>query len=128
MLVHQRVSSVSVHNTSSLDPLQERAGFAAMYMCKTSFKVFSNLSLAGGEFIDRFCTLNSLSLSIYIYICIYIYHTVDGRHPAPVYRWLIPLFIGFSTIQGGEGFLPSTVCICVLCTLWLFIIAMEDLL
>ena len=37
--------------------------------------------------------------------------TVDGRNPAPVDRWFIPLFIGFqlSTIQGGAGFLPSTV-------------------
>ena len=38
--------------------------------------------------------------------------TVDGRNPASVDRWFIPLFIGFqhvSTIQGGAGFLPSTV-------------------
>jgi hypothetical protein len=37
---------------------------------------------------------------------------VDGRNPAPVDRWFIPLFIGFqwvSNIQGGAGFLPSTV-------------------
>jgi hypothetical protein len=31
------------------------------------------------------------------------------RNPAPVNRWFIPLFIGFSTIQGDAGFLPSTV-------------------
>ena len=36
-------------------------------------------------------------------------HTVDGRNPAPVDTWFIPLFIGFQTIQGGAGFLPSTV-------------------
>ena len=39
-------------------------------------------------------------------------NTVDGRNPAPVDRWFIPFFIGFqhvSTIQGGAGFLPSTV-------------------
>jgi len=36
--------------------------------------------------------------------------TVDGRNPAPVDRWFIPLFIyRVSTIQGGAGFLPSTV-------------------
>ena len=33
--------------------------------------------------------------------------TVDGRNPAPVERWHIPLFI--STIQGGAGHLPFTV-------------------
>ena len=39
--------------------------------------------------------------------------TVDGSNPAPVDRWLIPSFLGFqvSTIQGGAGFLPPTVCI-----------------
>jgi len=34
---------------------------------------------------------------------------VDGRNPAPVDRWFIPLFRGLqhvSTIQGGAGFLP----------------------
>ena len=39
---------------------------------------------------------------------------VDGRNPAPVDRWLIPLFLGFqhvSTIQGGRISQPSTVCL-----------------
>jgi len=36
---------------------------------------------------------------------------VDGRNPAPVDRWFIPLFKGGSTIQGGAGFLPSAVCL-----------------
>jgi hypothetical protein len=38
---------------------------------------------------------------------------VDGRIPAPVDRWFIPLFIFIyrvSTVQGGAGFLPSTIC------------------
>ena len=35
--------------------------------------------------------------------------TVDGRNPAPVHRWFIPLFTGFFYIPGGAGFLPSTV-------------------
>ena len=38
---------------------------------------------------------------------------VDGRIPAPVDESFIPLFIfvyKVSTIQGGAGFLPSTVC------------------
>ena len=46
--------------------------------------------------------------------------TVDGRNPAPVDRWFIPLFIGFqhvSTIQGGAGFLPSTVTFQFVCNL-----------
>ena len=45
-----------------------------------------------------------LVLSPYLHL-----HTVDGRNPAPVDRWFIPLFIGFLTFQGGAGFLPSTV-------------------
>ena len=37
--------------------------------------------------------------------------TVDGRNPAPVDKWFIPLFTGFFYIPGGcLGFLPSTVC------------------
>ena len=42
----------------------------------------------------------------------YCSHTVDGRNPAPVDRWFIPLFIRFqhvSTNQGGARFLPPTV-------------------
>ena len=35
--------------------------------------------------------------------------TVDGRNPAPVDRWLIPLFKGVLYIPGGAVFLPSTV-------------------
>ena len=35
--------------------------------------------------------------------------TVDGGNPAPVDMVNIPLFIGFLTIPGGAGFLPSTV-------------------
>jgi hypothetical protein len=34
---------------------------------------------------------------------------VDGRNPTPGGRWFIPLFTRVSTIQGGAGFLPSTV-------------------
>ena len=33
-------------------------------------------------------------------------HRVDGKNPAPVDRWFIPLFIG---IQPYAGFVPSTV-------------------
>ena len=39
--------------------------------------------------------------------------TVDGRNPAPADRWFIhvyPTIYRVSTIQGGAGFLPSTVC------------------
>ena len=35
--------------------------------------------------------------------------TVDGQNPAPPRMMLIPLFVGFLTIPGGAGFLPSTV-------------------
>jgi hypothetical protein len=31
-------------------------------------------------------------------------HTVDGRNPAPVYRWFIPLFIGFLLSQVVQDF------------------------
>jgi len=34
---------------------------------------------------------------------------VDGRNPAPVDRRFISLFYRGLTIQGGAGFLPSTV-------------------
>jgi hypothetical protein len=40
-------------------------------------------------------------------------HAVHERNPAPVDRWLIPLFIGIQhvlTIHDGAGFLPPTVC------------------
>ena len=40
----------------------------------------------------------------------HVWHTVDGRNPAPVDRWFTPLFIGFQPSKGGAGFLPSTVC------------------
>ena len=36
-------------------------------------------------------------------------NTVDGQNPVPPSMIIIPLFIGFSTIPGGAGFLPSTV-------------------
>ena len=39
--------------------------------------------------------------------------TVDGRNPAPADRWFIhvyPTIYRVSTIQGGAGFLPSTLC------------------
>ena len=45
------------------------------------------------------------------------YPTVDGRDPAPVDRWFIPLFLGFqwvSTTQSAAGFLPSTVSLILL--------------
>jgi hypothetical protein len=29
---------------------------------------------------------------------------VDGRNPAPVYRWLIPLFIGFQPCKVVQDF------------------------
>ena len=35
-------------------------------------------------------------------------YTIDGRNPAPVDRWFIPLFTRFYTSQVGAGFLPST--------------------
>ena len=35
-------------------------------------------------------------------------HTADGRNPAPVDRWCT-IIHRVSTIQGGAGFLPSTV-------------------
>ena len=35
--------------------------------------------------------------------------TVGGRNPAPVDRWFYPIIYRVSTIQGGAGFLPSTV-------------------
>jgi len=41
------------------------------------------------------------------------YTSVDGRNPAPVEKWFIPIIIfnnyRASTIQGDAGFLPSTV-------------------
>ena len=40
----------------------------------------------------------------------HVWHTVDGRNPAPVDRWFTPIIYRVSTIQGGAGFLPSTVC------------------
>jgi hypothetical protein len=39
-------------------------------------------------------------------------YTVDGRNPAPVDRWFIPLFLGFQPskmVQDFYKFLPSTV-------------------
>ena len=36
-------------------------------------------------------------------------YSVDGRNPAPVDRYIIPLFTWFYTSQGGARFLPSTV-------------------
>jgi len=32
-------------------------------------------------------------------------NTVDGRNPAPVDRWFIPLFIGFQTSKVVQDFL-----------------------
>ena len=40
---------------------------------------------------------------VYIYIIIHI-HTVDGRSPAPVDRWFIPLFIGFQPSKVVQDF------------------------
>ena len=46
-----------------------------------------------------------------------LFTTVDGRNPAPVDRWIIPIFNFFyrvSVIQSGAEFLPSTAVLMIL--------------
>ncbi len=45
-------------------------------------------------------------------------HTVDGRNPAPVDRWVIPLFTRIYTSERYMIFLPSTVVWCRLAIGW----------
>ena len=44
-----------------------------------------------------------LSISIYLSLSISL-HTVDGRNPAPVDRWFVPLFIGFQPSKVMQDF------------------------
>ena len=48
----------------------------------------------------------------------HVWHTVDGRNPAPVDRWFTPLFIGFQPSKVVQDFFHPQYVTCYFCENW----------